>query len=94
MALQSDKPTGVAPCYLPETSGKNNTLTNLNHGFRSGFLCETQLLVTLNDFFNNYDAGLQTDIVILDFSKAFDTLPHHELLCKLESFGIEGSIYT
>ena len=28
---------------------KNNILTNLNHGFRAGFSCETQLLVTMND---------------------------------------------
>jgi hypothetical protein len=26
-----------------------NILTSLNHGFRSGYSCETQLIVTLND---------------------------------------------
>ena len=29
---------------------ENNILTKFTHGFQSGFSCETQLLVTLNDF--------------------------------------------
>ena len=71
----------------------NNILTNLNHGFCSGYSCETQLLVTLNDLLHFNDEGSQTDVIILDFSKAFDTVPHAELLTKLESFGITGSIH-
>ena len=72
---------------------RNKILTNLNHGFRSGYSCETQLLVTLNELLNYNDTKSQTDIVILDFSKAFDTVPHEELLCKLDSYGINGPIH-
>ena len=55
---------------------KNKILTSLNHGFRSGYSCESQLTVTLHDLFKSHDSGIQTDIAILDFSKAFDTVPH------------------
>ena len=47
---------------------KNKILTNLNHGFRSGYSCETQLLVTLDELLHFNDKGLQMDIAILDFS--------------------------
>ena len=72
---------------------KNNILTNLNHGFKSGFSCETQLLTTTQDFFQNLDNNIQTDVIILDFSKAFDTVPHNELLHKLDNYGIKGPIH-
>jgi hypothetical protein len=39
-----------------------------------------------------YDAGLQTNVAILDFPKAFDTVPHKKLLSKMDSYGIRGSI--
>ena len=33
------------------------------------------------------------DIAILDFSQAFDTVPHEELLCKPKSYSITGSLH-
>ena len=72
----------------------NNVLTNVNHGFRSGFSCETQLTVTADELARNVEKGIQTDIAILDFSKAFDTVPHKKLLHKLKSYGIRGKLHT
>jgi hypothetical protein len=46
---------------------KNKILTNLNHGFRSGYSCETQLLTKINDFLQEHDKGHQIDVAILDF---------------------------
>ena len=71
---------------------KNNILTNLNHGFRSGYSCETQLITTIQDILSQQNLGQQIDIAILDFSKAFDTVPHNKLLQKLENYGIDGNI--
>ena len=31
----------------------------------------------------------QTDLIIMDFAKAFDKVPHRRLLHKLESLGLE-----
>ena len=35
----------------------NKILTNLNHGFRSGYSCESPLITTLNDFLKEHDKG-------------------------------------
>ena len=43
---------------------------------------------------DNLDQNLPTDAVYLDFSKAFDTVPHHRLLRKLEGYGITGGILS
>ena len=40
------------------------------------------------------DQGLQTYVIILDFSKAFDTVPHKELLHKLKHYGVNGTVYN
>jgi hypothetical protein len=69
---------------------KHNVLTSLNHGFRSDYSCETQLVVTIHDMLQPFDKGKQVDIGILDFSKAFDTIPHDRLLHKIDQYGIRG----
>ena len=73
---------------------KHNVLTSLNHGFRLGYSCETQLVVTIHDMLQSFDKGKQVDIGILDFSKAFDTVPHDRLLHKIDQYGIRGPLHT
>jgi hypothetical protein len=72
---------------------KYNILTSLNYGFRSGYSWETQLIVTLSDPLQSYDQHKQTDVVMLDFTKAFDTVPNDKLMCKLEKYGIKGDLH-
>ncbi len=65
----------------------------LQHGFRSKRSTETQLILTIDDLVKNLDVNRQMDMCILDFSKAFDKVPHQRLLhvmAKLEYYGIRG----
>ena len=68
----------------------NNILYPLQHGFRNKRSCETQLLEFIDDVASNMDNGLQTDLCILDFAKAFDKVGHKRLLEKLKWYGIDG----
>ena len=47
----------------------------------------------LECIFKAYDMSSQTDIIFLDFKKAFDSVPHNELLLKLRKIGISGILW-
>ena len=61
------------------------------HGFRKKLSCESQLIVTTHDLLRRLDLKEEVDMAILDFSKAFDVVPHQRLLGKLRLYGIEGN---
>ena len=45
----------------------------------------------IHDLAKSLDSGSQVDAVLLDFSKAFDKVPHQRLLYKLQYYGIRGN---
>ena len=47
----------------------------------------TQLV---EDLARNMTSGKQTDLILLDFSKAFDKVSHLKLLYKLQVHGVQG----
>jgi hypothetical protein len=63
-------------------------LTDNQHGFRHERSCETQLILFVDELLRNMVNGKQTDAVVMDFSKAFDMVPHYSLLVKLQNYGI------
>ena len=67
-------------------------LYDLQHGFREKRSCETQLLMLIEDLASGASVGKQTDIILLDFSKAFDKVNHSKLLWKLHQYGICGHV--
>lgn len=70
----------------------NNIIVEYQHGFRNKHSCETQLIGATEDIAKNIDNGHQTDLLILDFSKAFDTVPHARLMGKLQYYGVSDGV--
>ena len=68
----------------------HSILSPFQHGFRKKHSCETQLLTTIEDLARGLDQRDQIDCLILDFSKAFDSVAHQRLLYKMDWYGIRG----
>ena len=52
----------------------------------------TMIIDMVSNLVGAQDCGhKQTDVIIMDFTKAFDKVPHRRLLYKLDHYGIRGS---
>ena len=80
----------IVTSHIMNHADKNNILYPLQHGFRSKRSCETQLIEFVDEITINMSSGKQTDVLNIDFSKAFDKVSHRLLLHKLDHYGIRG----
>ena len=73
---------------------KNNLFSTKQHGFRKGRSCLTQLLQHMDHLLENYLDNSETDVIYLDYAKAFDKVDHSILLEKVKAYGIDGKLFT
>ena len=71
---------------------KKNTISRFSptYGFHARRSCETKLTMLIEEIHQNLSDGKQTDVILLDFSKAFDKVNHEKLIYKLHGYGIRG----
>ena len=72
----------------------NSLLTSNQFGFRAGRSTMDQLLITYNTVSKNTDLGGVTDVILFDFSKAFDVVCHKLMITKLKSLGLQADIIS
>jgi hypothetical protein len=52
--------------------------------------CTSQLIHLFDTWASALDNDKTTNVVFLDFEKAFDSVPHNRLLYKIQQYGIGG----
>ena len=66
----------------------NNLLSNKQFGFRKGFSTTTALTSFADEVLLNMEQGKLCGAVFIDLTKAFDTVDHQIMLCKLSEIGL------
>ncbi|XP_077264820.1 uncharacterized protein LOC143898898 [Temnothorax americanus] len=101
-------PSDTRPiAYLPELSkilekivalqivhylNDHNLLNPRQSAYRPGYNTQAALLRVCNDIKKGIDEGLITIMVLFDFSKAFDMVPHLRLFMKLKTLGFSDAV--
>ena len=73
----------IIASYLRQAWEVNDWLYEGQHGFRPGYSCESQIITVCRDIADFLDNGDRVVAVVVDFSKAFDLVPHGRLLVKI-----------
>ena len=71
---------------------ENELISQNQSGFKPGDSCISQLLCITHDIYQSLDDGLETRVVFLDISRAFDKVWHEGLLFKLKLNSISGNL--
>ena len=83
----------IVVSHLLKHLDEHSALADEQHGFRHRRSCETQLIQFIEDLAESIQGGGQVDVVIMDFTKAFDKVSHQRLLYKLKGFGVNPQVH-
>ena len=84
----------IVHSHVMKHLSRYGVLTDCQHGFRAKRSTETQLICTIHDIASAIQSNKTIHAAILDFSKAFDKVPHRRLLKKLDYYGIRGPLHN
>ena len=73
---------------------KHSLISNYQHGFQKKKSPCTSLIQSLNEWSLASDENHQTDVIYLDFARAFHSVCHRKLFIKLYSIGIEYELLS
>ena len=79
---------------LYEYLESNGIISDHQFGFRPGRSVMEQLLLVYEDISYNMDSGQSVDLVLFDYSKAFDVVCHSILIQKLKLLGVDGQLLS
>ena len=69
------------------------TISKTQFGFLSSRCTTQQLLLFFHQIYESVMSDTQVDVIYLDFAKAFDSVPHNELLVKLYAMAVTGDVW-
>ncbi|PLS49478.1 hypothetical protein CYV29_15670, partial [Carnobacterium maltaromaticum] len=69
---------------------ENGLISDRQHGFVQGRSCLTNLIEFFEEVTKLIDEGRAVDVIYMDFSKAFDKVPHGRLMEKVKALGVQG----
>ena len=68
-----------------------NQIYSSQYGFRTGHSCENAISEVLGEIVKSLQNGKTTICILLDLSKAFDSLEHEMIYKKMDRYGIRGT---
>ena len=78
--------------YMRQVWENSDWIYEGQHGFRPGYSCESQIITICQDISDALDEATRLDAIIIDFSKAFDRVPHDRLLKKISDSGVDPRV--